>query len=68
MLLVFLNPVFFALFLMPHCDLASSLSQSAGDWLPRAVTFCQISILETPSFPASGAGLKSLISMNLQTT
>lgn len=38
------------------------LSQSVGDWLPRATTFCHILILENPGFlpKASGAGLKSL--------
>lgn len=65
LLLLFSDPVFFALFLMPRCDLASRLSQFVGDRLPRAATFCWILILEDPSFlPKAGAGLKSLISMN----
>lgn len=65
LLLLFSDPVFFALFLMPRCDLASRLSQSVGDWLLRTATFCRILILKDPSFLSkAGAGLKPLISMN----
>lgn len=50
------------------CHTVTWLGQPIGDCLPGAVTSCHILVLENTSFLASGAGLKSLISMSLQST